>query len=545
MQGYSRKIGRNEQCPCGSGKKFKRCHGLLALTQGPSADRLEGVRESASLMFQRAKAQELQREQQQGFGRPIISTEFNGYRIAAIGNKLMWSQKWQTFQDFLGDYIRSALGHEWGNAELAKPLESRHPILVWYHHICLLQQRTIVEVGRVHSAPMTGAAECWFQLAYDLYSLEHNAELQQKLIKRIKDPEMFQGARYEVFVAGAMVRAGFDIEFENEDDRDTSHVEFTATCRKSGRKYSVEAKRRNLQGNTGQFRLGRLLQRALVKAANHPRIVFIGIDFIDQTTSAQEGEIPTLLAKALSDLRKFEGRKLNGVPLPPAYLFVTSRPHELALEATNIPSCALVEGFQIDGFKIDTVYPSVRDAHRSRKAHEDIHQLLDSMRQHTEIPTTFDGTAPEIAFSGQKHARLSIGETYLVKDVNGVERPAKLITATVANEQSIAYASYQLDTGESIIGTVPLSPEEVAAYRRHPDTFFGVELKVPRKIKTPMDLFYFFMEGYKNTSRERLLEMMSTHADIEQLRDLPKEDVIEIYCERCVNAAFQTNPSQP
>jgi preprotein translocase subunit SecA len=24
-----RKIGRNEQCPCGSGKKFKQCHGKL------------------------------------------------------------------------------------------------------------------------------------------------------------------------------------------------------------------------------------------------------------------------------------------------------------------------------------------------------------------------------------------------------------------------------------------------------------------------------------------------------------------------------------
>ncbi|MDA1036183.1 MAG: SEC-C metal-binding domain-containing protein [Chloroflexi bacterium] len=22
-----RKIGRNEQCPCGSGKKYKKCHG--------------------------------------------------------------------------------------------------------------------------------------------------------------------------------------------------------------------------------------------------------------------------------------------------------------------------------------------------------------------------------------------------------------------------------------------------------------------------------------------------------------------------------------
>jgi preprotein translocase subunit SecA len=24
------KVGRNEDCPCGSGKKFKHCHGVLA-----------------------------------------------------------------------------------------------------------------------------------------------------------------------------------------------------------------------------------------------------------------------------------------------------------------------------------------------------------------------------------------------------------------------------------------------------------------------------------------------------------------------------------
>ena len=28
-----RKVGRNEPCPCGSGKKFKHCHGTLAGTQ--------------------------------------------------------------------------------------------------------------------------------------------------------------------------------------------------------------------------------------------------------------------------------------------------------------------------------------------------------------------------------------------------------------------------------------------------------------------------------------------------------------------------------
>jgi preprotein translocase subunit SecA len=25
-----RKVGRNEPCPCGSGKKFKHCHGMLS-----------------------------------------------------------------------------------------------------------------------------------------------------------------------------------------------------------------------------------------------------------------------------------------------------------------------------------------------------------------------------------------------------------------------------------------------------------------------------------------------------------------------------------
>jgi preprotein translocase subunit SecA len=28
-----RKVGRNEPCPCGSGKKFKHCHGALAGNQ--------------------------------------------------------------------------------------------------------------------------------------------------------------------------------------------------------------------------------------------------------------------------------------------------------------------------------------------------------------------------------------------------------------------------------------------------------------------------------------------------------------------------------
>jgi hypothetical protein len=293
----------------------------------------------------------------------------------------------------------------------------------------------------------------------------------------------------------------------------------------------VEAKQRKVTGKNERFRLGKLLQKALRKAANHPRIVFIGISYLD-VQDAGDGVMPARFSKALADLRGFEGRHSNGKPLPSAYLFVTNRPHDLALEDKHVRTAILVEGFQIPGFKFDTAYPSLRAAHHSRKEHADIHQLLESMRIHSEIPTSFDGTPPELAFAGQTQ-RLLIGETYLVSDSKGVERPGKLTSATVVEAESKAYVTHLLDNGEAVIGTVPLTPEELAAYKRHPDTFFGVEMKAPRKVETPLELFDFVMESYRVTPRERLLEFMADHPDVEELKTMSKVDLTEIYAERC------------
>ena len=42
-----RKIGRNDPCPCGSGEKYKRCHGRLTVPPlGPSAGQIEAVMET-------------------------------------------------------------------------------------------------------------------------------------------------------------------------------------------------------------------------------------------------------------------------------------------------------------------------------------------------------------------------------------------------------------------------------------------------------------------------------------------------------------------
>ena len=103
------KIGRNEPCPCGSGKKFKRCHGGGNL----SPELMRKIEEIRAIQKQQVK--------QQGLGKGIISCEVKGHRIVAVGNKVYWSKEWKTFHDFLSSYIKKAIGEKWGNAELKKP----------------------------------------------------------------------------------------------------------------------------------------------------------------------------------------------------------------------------------------------------------------------------------------------------------------------------------------------------------------------------------------------------------------------------------------
>ena len=94
----------------------------------------------------------------------------------------------------------------------------------------------------VVSSTMTGAIKAYLGLAYDLYLSGHNAELPERLLKRLRNRDQFEGAVYEAFVIGCFARAGFSIEFEDEDDLSVSHCEFTATHKETGRRFSVEAK---------------------------------------------------------------------------------------------------------------------------------------------------------------------------------------------------------------------------------------------------------------------------------------------------------------
>ncbi len=530
-----RKIGRNDPCPCASGQKYKRCHGASARgfeSTAPGPPLSQGLKAKVAEL----QALQLQRERQQGLGRPIISTLFKGYRFVAVGSRLHYSKSWKTFHDFLFDYIKLALGEEWGNAELKKAEAERHPILRWYGLVCIYQREAIREPKGVHTAPMTGAVEAYLGLAYNLYLLAHNAELQARLIKRLKDPLQLQGACYETYVAAAFIKAGFRLELEDEADASRTHCEFIARYPPTGRGFSVEAKAR--QPGKATANVGNQLYAALQKIAAGLRVVFIDVNVPDV---ASDPERAAWLEEALASIRTKEATMtIDGQPAPAAYVFLTNHPYQYSLESTNYRRAVVSEGFKISDYKLESTFGSIREALVARDKHHEMFHLMKSIRGHYEIPSTFDGEIPEFAFDGTA-PRLRIGNRYLVPTETGTEVPGTLVDVTVSEHEAVAYGAYTLDDGRSIIATCPLTEAELAAYRRHPDTVFGTHRPQGRRIDDPLELFDWFFDTYRHTPKDRLLEFMRDRPDIDELRSKDQQELAIVYCEGLVYATVNSN----
>jgi len=122
------KIGRNQPCPCGGGKKFKHCHGKFS-----GGGELPFPHDDVfQVKLQELEADDAQRQKQQGLGKPIISTDFQGQRVVAVGNRVYHSPKWKTFHDFLREYVFMVLGKEWTEKQRKKPPSKRHQIVSWF-----------------------------------------------------------------------------------------------------------------------------------------------------------------------------------------------------------------------------------------------------------------------------------------------------------------------------------------------------------------------------------------------------------------------------
>ncbi len=524
----SSKPGRNAPCPCGSGKKFKRCHG------GPNADYEEMISRGADEAQRRAEIHRIQQQRQQGLGRPIIATQIADKRIVAVGDR-QFVGLWPTFHDFLYSYVFDVLSHDWFDAQAQLEQSDRHPIMGWHERLLAMSKAANLAPGETRQTPMTGAISAFLTLGYDLYTLEHNndqtrtPELRKSLIGRLKNRDQFIGVRYEIRVAAMLLRAGFELEWEDETDRRSTHVEYTATYPRTGKAFGVECKIRNRDATKkSNQQLGKfvgLVSDALRKATPHDRLVFV--DLNTQAYPYVPGGPNDWRTISINALRKFEGQP-NAAALPPAVVFITNYPDHHHLDSQVPDAGATVEGFQVDDYRTGRLL-TLPQKIEMRARNPEIEALLASIQEHNDVPSTFEGEIP-----GLPSNRLLIGGRYQTEDGTA----GTLEDACVMETNGRVALVINRDEGGRAIYTNQLSPEEFAAWKRYPETFFGQIRQRQGQVDDPIALYDRIKAVYLHTPKEKLLEFMG--AEGEQYQELTQAKLSELYVQSIVNSILHS-----
>jgi len=281
-----------------------------------------------------------------------ITADFKEHKIVAVGNRVYYSkaQSCKTFHDFLGTYVRVKLTPEWGNAEIAKPEEEKHQIIKLYQQLCKWQAKQVKDADGIYRTHNSGVSAAYFQLAYDLYVLDHHMKLQEEIIRRLKIKEGYQGARFELTIAATFIRAGFDIEYEDETDKLKKHPEFVAIHRETGEKIAVEAKSRHREGVLGQpgdpkgreeikAGINRILNNALAKFTNHPYIVCIDLNMPPINGNVVDSPVFQEIARTVEN-KETNYTEIDGFPIT-MYVF-TNYPHHYVTEDELDPTATLM-----------------------------------------------------------------------------------------------------------------------------------------------------------------------------------------------------------
>lgn len=236
-------ISRVAPCPCGSGLRYKHCHGKYEYLQLANA-----LSVPLGVLEKFAERHEHERAYKRLHGvKPPVTTEVNGRRIIFVGKEMYSTDAKfaRRFTDFLPEYAEFALGKDWLAATPS------HPAAKWRDHY---KKQTAV-VGAPDSEPIlvptTNAMLCWLRFAHDLFLIRNNAHLQERMLDKLRHPNEFQGARYELAVTAWVMASGFAVEYEDESDLSRPHGELEAYDSRSGFRFLVEAKSKRRDGLLG------------------------------------------------------------------------------------------------------------------------------------------------------------------------------------------------------------------------------------------------------------------------------------------------------
>ncbi len=261
------------------------------------------------------------------------------------------------FREFLLSYGLGVIGRHVVNAETDKQ-NPKHSLAKQ-----LMAARLVTAEGE-GTARLLGVScelDAFIHLSWDLFTVADNVGVQAALIERLKKPSLYQGARYEVFVAASFLRGGFAIEFEREDDPTRRHCEFTATSKSTQKSYSVEAKSRHrTDSGVEQAGILRLVQKALGKQADHERITFIDVNLPHDTAEFYRVPWHREVGTTLSEL---ESRQDPKRLWPQSIVFFTNGTFSTGKFANGRISTTIITAInhplfqQQDRRRVETAYP--------------------------------------------------------------------------------------------------------------------------------------------------------------------------------------------
>lgn len=273
---------------------------------------------------------EHERREREGGAKPVMAARLNDKTIVTVGGKLHYSTTWRTFADFLIDYVVEEVGVDWFEADWGRPPEQRHPLSKLRAAFYEFSAAQPVANGMIECAP-SGPAYEYLLVSYELYLLAHHMKLQKLVIHRLKDPNLYQGARYELFVAATCIKVGLLIEMEDEEEGLIKRPEFIATHPQTSTSFAVEAKRRHrdvkverAEARPPKADMGSLLGNAFRKKPALPYLVFADVNLppIDALDAAN----PENVARQVEETLKRLARNEEDGKDPFSVVVLTNRP---------------------------------------------------------------------------------------------------------------------------------------------------------------------------------------------------------------------------
>lgn len=244
------KIGANESCPCGSGKKYKRCCRQMESNTHPSLHEIEGIRE-----LLRKPQQDIEKAK---YDAPKYhELELGGQKFRIVGRGIYPQQHSGHLSDIIVEHLKTQiLGKKWLDEERQKSPEEQHVVMRWLRAWIDLRTEGHLEAQTSKTqtySPLSGEAQELLALADDASRvLQLEKRFPKKLRTRLLNRNEFQGARYELAVAATFIRANFKIEWIDDKRGPTNALgkrcDFNAVHQVTGETIAVETKSRRRKG---------------------------------------------------------------------------------------------------------------------------------------------------------------------------------------------------------------------------------------------------------------------------------------------------------